>query len=139
MAEYAFDWERSAMEGGEMPEGLSPAEQYAFQALAHLYARFRLKVISREEGHLEKGKIIYATEKQMKADRAASDLAAWQADLCRNVETAQNRYMRARRRMEQHPDDASMVAAVLEAADLMCAVVDGRIRAVPKIEEEENE
>lgn len=138
MAEYAFAWERAAMDGGVMPDGLSPAEQCAFQALAHLYARFRLKVINREEGHLEKGKIIYATEKQLKADRAASDLAAWQADLCRNVEAAQNRYMRAKRRMEQHPDDPSMVAAALEAADLMCAVVDGRIRSVPKIEEEEN-
>ena len=136
MAEFAFAWERTAMEGGDMPDNLSPAEQCAFQALAHLYARFRLKVISREEGHLEKGKIIYATEKQIKADRAASDLAAWQADLCRNIEAAQNRYMRARRRMEQYPDDASMVAAVLDAADLMCAVIDGRIRTVPKEDED---
>ena len=51
---------------------------------------------------------------------------------------AQNRYLRAKRKMEQYPDDPSMVAAALNAADLMCAVIDGRIRAVPKMEEEEN-
>lgn len=135
MAEYAFAWERSAMDGGKMPDGLSAAEQKAWQAMAYLYARFRLKVITREDGHLEKGKIKYILEQEMTSDRAAADLAAWHADLRRNIEAAQNRYMRAKRKMEQYPDDPSMVAAVLEAADLMCAVVDGRIRVVPKEDE----
>ena len=137
MADLAFPWERSAMEGTGMPDGLSPAEQHAWQALAHLYARFRLKVISREEGHAEKGKIIFATEQKMRADRAAADLAVWQAELRKNIEAAQNRFLRARRRMEQYPDDPTYVAEALEAADMMCAVVDGRVRKVPEIEEEE--
>jgi len=132
MAEYAFPWEKSAMEGSGMPDGLTLPEQQAWQALAHLYARFRLKVISREEGHAEKGKIIYATEQKLRSDRVAADLAKWHTDLRRNIEAAQNRYLRARRRMEQYPDDPSMAAEVLDAADLMCKVIDGQVRSVPE-------
>ena len=129
---YTFSWERSAMDGSEMPDGLTLCEQQAWQALAYLYARFRLKVITREVGHAEKGKIKYALEQQLTADRSASGLAKWHADLRRNIEGAQNRYMRAKRNMEAHPDDPTFVAAALDAADLMCAVIDGRLRNLPK-------
>ena len=132
---YTFPWERSAMEGSEMPGGLTTCEQQAWQAVAKLYARFRLKVITREQGHAEKGKIKYALEQQQKADKSAAELAQWHADLRRNIEGAQNRYMRAKRNMEAHPDDPTFVTAVLDAADLMCAVIDGRVRALPKEEE----
>lgn len=123
------------MDGSEMPDGLALCEQQAWQALAYLYARFRLKVVTREQGHEEKGKIKYALERQLTADKSASELAQWHADLRRNIEGAQNRYMRAKRNMEAHSDDPTFVAAVLDAADLMCAVIDGRVRALPKEEE----
>lgn len=50
------------MENAEMPDGLSSEEQMAWQAVAHLYGRYRLKLITRETGHVEKGKIKYALE-----------------------------------------------------------------------------
>jgi hypothetical protein len=43
--------------------------------------------------------------------------------------------MRAKRNMEAHSDDPTFVGAVLDAADLMCAVIDGRVRTLPKEEE----
>ena len=118
-----------------MPDGLALCEQQAWQAMAKLYSRFRLKVITREQGHAEKGKIKYELERQLNADRSASELAQWHADLRRNIEGAQSRYMRARRNMEAHPDDPTFVVAALDAADLMCAVIDGRVRALPKEEQ----
>ena len=135
MSEYAFSWERSAMEGTKMPDGLSLSEQKAWQALASLYARFRLKIITREDGHDQKGKIVYQLEKEMRSEQTANELAKWHVDLRKNIETAQNRYMRAKRNMEKHPLDPSMVSAVLEAADLMCSVIDGRIRNLRPEEE----
>ena len=136
MAEYAFPWERSAMEGAQMPADMSLAEQKAWQAMACLYARFRLKVITREDGHEQKGKIVYQLEKEMRSERTASELSKWHADLRRSIETAQSRYMKARQRMEKYPSDPSMVSAALEAADIMCKVIDGRIRTLESREEE---
>lgn len=128
MADYRFDWEPIAMRGEEMPDGLSLVEQLAFQTMAKLYGRYKLGLITREQGHIEKGKLVFCADRAVKADKAAHDLAAWHAGLRKEVEGAQNAYMRARRSMENSPDDPSFTAAALDAADRMCAVIDGRLR-----------
>ena len=49
-----FTWERQAANGDPMPGDLWLGEQMAYQATAHLYARYRLGLISREKASAEK-------------------------------------------------------------------------------------
>lgn len=51
-------WEQAAIRGGEMPNGLSYPDQILFQALAHLYARYRMKAIGKDQAVLEKKKLL---------------------------------------------------------------------------------
>lgn len=51
-------WEKQAMRGGEMPKGLEYPDQVLYQALALLYARYRMKDISREQAAKEKLKLL---------------------------------------------------------------------------------
>lgn len=84
--------ERSAMRGDTMPDGLTLTEQKTWQALSYLYGRYRLKLISREDGGAEKKKIIKTHESGVADDR----LAKWTADLRRDIEAAQNAYRKDR-------------------------------------------
>lgn len=96
MADLTFTWERSAMNGDEMPEGLPLEEQLAWQTVAHLYGRFRLKLITRETGHTEKGKIRYALDLRKREADADRKLARWHADLMKAAEGAANTYAKNR-------------------------------------------
>lgn len=51
-------WEKKAMVGEEMPDGLSYPDQLLYQAMALLYARYRLGSISREQAVVEKKKLL---------------------------------------------------------------------------------
>ena len=46
--------ERLALAGAPMPEGLEMPEQMIYQALAHLYGRFRANLIDKESAAKEK-------------------------------------------------------------------------------------
>lgn len=94
MAEYDFPWEQAAMNGELMPDGLSPAEQCAYQALAYLYARFRLKAIDRETGHREKLLIKAALEQRRKDDAFAERLNNHHTKIIRDTEKALSAYFR---------------------------------------------
>lgn len=94
MAEYDFPWEQAAMNGETMPDGLSPAEQCAYQATAYLYARFRIKAIDRETGHQEKLQIKRTLERRLEADAFADRLTKHHADVIKNTEAALSAYFR---------------------------------------------
>lgn len=47
-------YEKQAQRGDEMPTGLNYPDQLMYQALALLYARYRLKAITREQATIEK-------------------------------------------------------------------------------------
>lgn len=47
-------YEKQAMRGDPMPDGLNYPDQLLYQALALLYARYRAKNISREQAQKEK-------------------------------------------------------------------------------------
>lgn len=51
-------YETKAQHGDEMPNGLDYPDQLMFQALALLYARYRLKIITRERAQQEKKKLL---------------------------------------------------------------------------------
>jgi predicted transcriptional regulator len=96
MAELTFPWEKQAMNGDEMPEDLTLEEQLAYQALAHLYARFRLKQIDRDKGHAEKGKIKHAYEKQSRAAQINGELAKHHVAVLKALEGAATDYAKNR-------------------------------------------
>jgi hypothetical protein len=96
MAELTFPWEKQAMSGDEMPENLTLEEQLAYQALAHLYGRFRLKQIDRDKGHTEKGKIKCAYEKQSRSAQINSELAKHHVAVLKAMEGAASDYAKNR-------------------------------------------
>lgn len=53
-----LDYERSAMQNAPMPPGLTFPDQLMYQSLALLYARYRLKLISREQASKEKQQLL---------------------------------------------------------------------------------
>lgn len=110
MAEYDFPWEQAAIYGEEMPDGLSQAEQCAFQAIAYLYARYRLKMIDREAGHREKLLIKAELERRISNDAFARRCTQYHVELTRKIELAHIEYRKDR---------------TIEAADRLSAVLDG--------------
>lgn len=100
------------MENAEMPDGLSSEEQMAWQAVAHLYGRYRLKLITRETGHVEKGKIKYALELRKRQADMDRRLARHHSDMLRDMEGAANAYQKER---------------TLENADRLYEVIYGMI------------
>lgn len=54
---FSFPWERDAMRGDAMPEGLPLYDQAAYQAMRYLYALYRRGEIPREDAATEKGRI----------------------------------------------------------------------------------
>ena len=92
--ELPFD--RAALRGDPMPEGMALYEQAAFQALRGLYALYRRGGISREDAAREKEKILEAY-RQEGADWARSrEITQAHARLWQNIEAAANRYGRER-------------------------------------------
>ena len=91
-----FPFERAAMRGDPMPDGLRLYEQSAFQALRHLYAMYHRKAISREDAAREKNQI------RFQYDRAKADFEANRknilehAKLWKEIEGAANRFGRER-------------------------------------------
>lgn len=91
-----FPFERAAMRGDPMPDGLRLYEQSAFQALRHLYAMYHRKAISRDDAAREKDQI------RFQYDRAKADFETNRknilahAKLWKEIESAANRFGRER-------------------------------------------
>ena len=87
-----FPFERSAMRGDPMPEGLRLYEQCAYQALRHLYALYHRKVIPREDAAQEKKKL-RAQYEIAKADFETNRRNNLKnAQMWKQIEAAANRY-----------------------------------------------
>ena len=54
-----FSFERQAMEGKPLPQGLDIADSCAYMSLKHLYAMYRKCLISRNDAKKEKESIVY--------------------------------------------------------------------------------
>ena len=100
--------EKAAMRGEPMPDGLSLVDQVYFQGLAHLYARFHLKVIDRE-----KGQMLYQHDLSKRSQEFESKMAKYHAELRKQTEGALNRYRKER---------------TLEAADNLANVLEGKLQ-----------
>ena len=87
-----FPFERAAMRGDPMPEGLRIYEQAAYQALRYLYAMYPRKAISRKDAAREK-KLIRVQHDRAKADFETNrrNLLA-HAEMWKKIEAAANRF-----------------------------------------------
>ena len=110
MAEYDFPWEQAAMNGELMPDGLSPAEQCAFEATAYLYARFRMKLIDRDTGHREKQLIKRELARRQQSSVFNDRLIKRHVEREKQIELAHSAYRKER---------------TIEAADCLSAAIDG--------------
>lgn len=108
-----LEFERAAMNGDPMPDGLALEGQLMFQALALLYTRYRRGEISREMASAEKGHLLYEYDLRQRKAKQAAGLSAWHTKLLKEIEAAQCRYRKER---------------TLETADALSAAVDGRLK-----------
>lgn len=105
-----FPWEQAAMDGGPMPDGLSLAEQCAYQAMVFLYARFRMKMIERNAGHREKLLIKRELELRQENDAFNDRLIRHHIEQTKKIELAHSAYRKER---------------TIEAADRLSAAING--------------
>ena len=83
MAErFEFAWEREAMQGNELPEGLDLPSQMAYISLRGIYAQYHAKMISRDQAAAEKGKIRREYEHLEKEWAFGEKLATQRAAIC---------------------------------------------------------
>lgn len=68
---WTFPWEKEAMQGNPMPEGLLLADQMAYTVLRNIYRSYYGKVLSREQAAREKNIL------RREYERAVKDMAFW--------------------------------------------------------------
>lgn len=106
-----YSWENAAKQNKPMPEGLSSAEQRAYQSLALLTARYKLGGLSPEQAVKERKDIDRAFTVGSGADAANK----WVVGLRKRIEIAHARYRKER---------------TVEAADFLSDVIDGFCRDI---------
>lgn len=107
-----LEFERAAMNGEPMPDGLALEDQLMYQAISFLYARYRRHEISRDMASSEKGKLLFEYDRRKRMAKAASSLAKWHFKLRKKIEAAHCRFRKER---------------TLAAADMLSAVLDGHV------------
>lgn len=102
----ALDYERSAMQNAPMPPGLTFPDQLMYQSLALLYARYRLKTITREQASNEKRKLL----REHEAFSYRWSLGDHYAEVIKRTEAARTAYRKSR---------------TIENADKLLQAIDG--------------
>ena len=91
-----FPYERDAMHGLEMPDGLSLLDQYMFLSLRLLYQSHKKGAISREVGQIEKGKLVHQYGIARNRMRFEEDKFVNFADQRKRIEHSANAYAKNR-------------------------------------------
>lgn len=87
-----FPYERQAMMGEEMQNGLSFVEQEVYQSFRMLYAQYKMKIVDRETASREKQKILREYVSGMLVEKIGRDFA----DHHRTTEEARIAYRKNR-------------------------------------------
>lgn len=107
-----FTFEREAEQGAPMPDGLDLPDQLAFQFLVNMYVRLKNGTIDRDQAIKEKGDMTYKHSVAKNILAQSSTMGKYWADLRRDLEGANTRYIKNR---------------TLENADRLSAALDGRL------------
>lgn len=85
-----YPWEREAIQGAEMPDGLCLEEQLAYMALRHLSAAFRLKMVDQATATREKQKIFGECRQRLEYREFSRKLDAYHVELINSTEGARS-------------------------------------------------
>lgn len=96
MAEFTYPYERAAMLGEEMPEGLDVVDQLIFLCLRGLYAQVRVGTIDRKTGSREKTRLGRQRDVWGQRLMFREKLAQYSAKMFKDVEAAANAYTKDR-------------------------------------------
>lgn len=115
MPQLDFPFEREAMRSAPMPDGLDElTDQLAYQALAHLYARYNLKKLDRDTASADKRKILSAWKKQKSLDEHNKRMSDHHTRVMMGIESCANTYRKAK-----SPEEA------IQAANGILSAIDG--------------
>lgn len=117
---YAFPWEREAMRGAEMPEGLSVHDQLAFLYLRTIYRDYYEKRLTRKTASAEKRRLWGIWDEARRTAEFERKLAFFHARLYKDTEEAKTAV-----RKDPSPENAIR----------LCNVLDGLEQYRPKAEE----
>ena len=85
---FDFPWEREAMRGAEMPDGLSIHDQMAYTSLRTIYHDYHEKRLDRATASVEKRRILAAWDKAKRTADFECKLAFFHARLYKDTEGA---------------------------------------------------
>ena len=109
---YTFPWEREAMQGAEIPEGLSIYDQMAYISLRTLYHDYYEKRLNRTTASAEKRRIFGAWDKAKSTAEFERKLAFFHARLYKDTEMAKTAV-----RKDPSPENASRLCNVLDGLE----------------------
>lgn len=109
---YAFPWERGAMQGAEMPDGLSIHEQMAYISLRTLYHDYHEKRLDRATASAEKRRILGALDKATRTAEFERKLAFFHVRLYKETEWAKTDV-----RKNPSPENAVKLCNVLDGLE----------------------
>lgn len=96
MAEFTYPYERPAMRGDEMPDGLDMVDQLNFLCLRQLYAQKWAGVIDRTTGSREKAKLRYQRDLWERKLMLRERVVQHSVKMIKAVELAANTYAKDR-------------------------------------------
>lgn len=111
-AGYAFPWEREAMKGEELPDGLSLHDQMAYVSLRTLYHDYYEKRLDRGTASLEKRRIFGAWDKAKRTTEFERDLAFFHARVIKDTEGAKTAVLK-----DPSPENAVRLCRVLDGLE----------------------
>lgn len=108
----AFPWEREAMQGAEMPDGLPLYDQMAYISLRSLYHDYHEKRLDRATAAAEKRRIFEAWDGAKRTAEFERKLAFFHARLYKDTEGA-----RTAVRKDPSPENAIKLCNVLDGLE----------------------
>ncbi len=109
---YPFPWEREAIKGKSLPDGLNQIQQQTYIALRNTGYAFRNGWISRESAAQEKREFFLAYDRAMQKKERDDALTAHHAAVIKATETAQRAF-----RKEPTIDNAWRLSLVLDGLE----------------------
>ena len=94
--------EYAAMNNEPMPDNLDLPDQMLYQGLAWLYARYHARQISREQGQVEKQKLVVARDRLARESESVMKMSQYYAEIYKNLAQASIAY--AKERTLEHAD-----------------------------------
>lgn len=88
--------EYAAINNEPMPDGLRIYDQMLYQGLAWLYARYHARQISREQGQIEKQKLIVARDRLARESESVMRMSQYYAETYKALAQSSIKYAKER-------------------------------------------